>query len=69
MLARKTPKTTEYSIELLNARGWKTVNTPEVMSRACHLSIDDFAGKPLPQMLERVKIKLCEQCFELQQIG
>ena len=40
VLARKTPKTVEQSVELLDALGWETVNTPEVMSRACQLSVD-----------------------------
>ena len=40
VLARKTPKAAEHSIELLGALGWETVNTPEVMNRACRLSVE-----------------------------
>jgi len=40
VLARKTPETAQQSIELLDALGWKTVNTLDVMSRACRLSIE-----------------------------
>ena len=40
VLARKPPKTAEHSIKLLDALGWETVNTPEVMNRACRLSVE-----------------------------